>query len=79
MSKELDLLKEAVKMLEEKEKANKVELATLDCGDAFKLAGHDFIVLEHDYWEKAIRLLSVQICGLRMLSLEIREITTSQM
>lgn len=48
MSKELDLLKEAVKMLEEKEKANKVELATLDCGDAFKLAGHDFIVLEHE-------------------------------
>ena len=55
MSKELELLKEAVKMLEEKEKsdnAEKVELATLDWGNTFKLAGHDFVVCEHDYWEK---------------------------
>lgn len=52
MSKELEAARELVKMLEEKEKADKIELATLDGGDAFKMAGHDFVVCEHDYWEK---------------------------
>ena len=52
MSKELEAARELVKMLEEKEKANKVELSTLECGDTFKMAGHDFVVCEHDYWEK---------------------------
>lgn len=52
MSKELELLKEAVKMLEEKERASKVELSVLKPSETFKMVGHDFIVLEHDYWEK---------------------------
>ena len=52
MSKELEAARELVKMLEEKEKAEKVELSTLELGDTFKMAGHDFIVCEHDYWEK---------------------------
>ena len=52
MSKELEVARKLVKMLEEKEKAEKVELATLECGDTFKMAGHDFVVCEHDYCEK---------------------------
>lgn len=52
MSKELEAARELVKMLEEKEKADKMELSTLKKGDTFPIAGHDFIVLEHDYLEK---------------------------
>ena len=54
MSKELELLREAVKLLEEKESQQtpcgkeglKVELSSLNPGEVFKIAEHDFIVLE---------------------------------
>ena len=56
MSRALELAKELVKLLEENEtckceckcedKANKVELATLNPGEVFKIGEHDFIVLE---------------------------------
>ena len=55
MSRELELLKEAVKILEEKEErmqvacyseTGKFELSTLKPGDVFKIGDHDFIVLE---------------------------------
>ena len=52
MSKELEAARELVKMLEAKEKAGRVELSTLQKGNTFKMAGHDFIVLDHDYLEK---------------------------
>ena len=59
MNRALDLLKEAVKILEEKEKAQnakcvdatgteKVELSTLNPGEVFKIGEHDFIVLEQE-------------------------------
>ena len=51
MSKELEAARELVKMLEEKEKARKVQLSVLKPGETFKMTGHDFIVLEHDYLE----------------------------
>ena len=51
MSKELEAARELVKMLEEKEKANKVELSELKPGETFPMAGHDFVVLKHDYLE----------------------------
>ena len=48
MSKELDMARELVKILEEKENAqtDKVELSTLNPGEKFKVGEHDFIVLE---------------------------------
>ena len=48
MSKELDMARELVKMLEEKENAqtDKVELSALNPGETFKVGKHDFIVLE---------------------------------
>lgn len=53
MSKELNLLKETVKLLEENEAkqyvecgSGKVELSTLMPGETFKVGEHDFIVLE---------------------------------
>ena len=48
MSKELDMARELVKMLEEKENAqtDKVELSALNPGETFKIGEHDFIVLE---------------------------------
>lgn len=56
MSKELDMARELVRMLEEKETAEsqeredsdcgKVKLAELNEGDTFKIGNHDFIVLE---------------------------------
>ena len=48
MSKELDMARELVKILEEKENAqtDKVELSTLNPGETFKIGEHDFIVLE---------------------------------
>lgn len=66
MSKELELLKEAVKMLEEKEKDSKVELSVLKPGETFKMVGHDFIVWQHngigdtyvickDFWGKSVK------------------------
>ena len=46
MSKALDMARELVKKLEEEEKQSKVQLSTLNTGDAFKIGEHDFIVLE---------------------------------
>ena len=46
MNKELEIARELVKILEEKEKANKVKLSTLNPGEVFKVGEHDFIVLE---------------------------------
>ena len=46
MSKEIELLKEAIKILEEREKSSKVQLSTLKPGEAFKVGEHDFIVLK---------------------------------
>lgn len=48
MSKELDAARELVKMLEEKEMSNKVQLGTLPVGALFKIGDWDFIVLEHE-------------------------------
>ena len=48
MSKELDATRELVKMLEEKEKLNKVQLGTLPIGAIFKIGEWDFIVLKHE-------------------------------
>lgn len=48
MSKELDAARELVKMLEEKEKLNKVRLGTLPIGAIFKIGEWDFIVLKHE-------------------------------
>ena len=47
MSKELEAARALVKMLEEKEKESKVMLSSLNSGETFKIAEHDFIVLEH--------------------------------
>lgn len=46
MSKELEAARALVKMLEEKEKLNKVQLSALNPGETFKIGEHDFIVLE---------------------------------
>lgn len=46
MSKEIELLKEAIKILEEREKSSKVQLSTLKPGETFKVGEHDFIVLK---------------------------------
>lgn len=46
MSKELEVARELVKMLEEKEKSGKVQLSTLNPGEIFKVGDYDFIVLE---------------------------------
>lgn len=45
MSKELDAARELVRLLEERENADKVQLSTLNTGDTFKIGEHDFIVL----------------------------------
>lgn len=58
MSKELEAARELVKMLEEKEKANKVELSTLNCGDTFKIGEHDFIVLKQDMQNHTTKVIS---------------------
>lgn len=49
MSKELEAARELVKMLEEKEKTDKVQLSTLNPGEIFKIGEHDFIVLEQKH------------------------------
>ena len=50
MNRAIELLKEAIALLETKEKteteSGKVELSTLNVGDTFKIGEHDFIVLE---------------------------------
>jgi hypothetical protein len=50
MYRAIELLKEAIALLETKEKSEtesgKVELSTLNVGDTFKIGEHDFIVLE---------------------------------
>ncbi len=46
MSKALDMAREIVKLLEEAEKANKVQLSELKPGEVFKIGENDFIVLE---------------------------------
>lgn len=45
MSKELEKARELVRMLEEKERKNKVVLSSLPPGETFKIGEHDFIVL----------------------------------
>ena len=60
MSKELEAARELVRMLEEKERiggtvpSNAVELGTLDAGAVFKIAEHDFIVLEQQEGQTAV-------------------------
>ena len=46
MSKELEAARALVKLLEKKEKGTKVELATLNPGEVFKIGEHDFVVLK---------------------------------
>lgn len=46
MSKALDMAREIVKLLEEAENANKVQLSELKPGEVFKIGKHDFIVFE---------------------------------
>lgn len=60
MSKELEMARELVRMLEEKERiggalpSNVVELGTLDAGAVFKIAEHEFIVLEQQDGQTAV-------------------------
>ena len=49
MSKELEVARALVRMLEEKEKESKVQLSMLNPGELFKLGGNDFIVLEQKH------------------------------
>ncbi len=50
MSKELELARELLKRLQEKEdEGKKVQLSELKAGDVFKIDEHDFIVLEQLY------------------------------
>ena len=48
MSKTLEMARELVRLLEEAEKDNKVQLSGLNPGDTFKVGEHDFIVLEQE-------------------------------
>ena len=54
MSKELEAARELVRMLEEKERTGMVELGTLDAGTVFKIAEHEFIVLEQQDGQTAV-------------------------
>ncbi len=54
MSKELEIARELARMLEEKEQTGMVELGTLDAGAVFKIAEHDFIVLEQMEGQTAV-------------------------
>ena len=56
MSKEIELLKEAIKILEEREKSSKVQLSTLKPGETFKVGEHDFVVLKQG--EEATHVIS---------------------
>lgn len=48
MSKELELARQLVAELEEKERKQKVKLGSLNPGETFKIGEHDFIVLDHE-------------------------------
>ena len=48
MSKELDKARELVRILEEKEKAKRVMLSSLQPGDTFKIGEWDFLVLKQE-------------------------------
>ena len=48
MTKELELARKLVAELEEKERKQKVKLASLKPGEIFKIGEHDFIVLDHE-------------------------------
>ena len=48
MSKELEVARELVRILEEKEKGTQVELSTLMPGETFKIGEYDFIVLKQE-------------------------------
>ena len=59
MSKELEMARELVRMLEEKERIGgaaigTVELGTLEAGEVFKIAEHEFIVLEQQEGQTAV-------------------------
>lgn len=58
MSKALDMAREIVKLLEEAEKANKVQLSELKPGEVFKIGKHDFIVLEQDIRNHTTKVIS---------------------
>lgn len=47
MNNALEAARALVKMLEENEKKEKVELGTMKTGEVFNVGEHDFIVLEH--------------------------------
>ena len=48
MTKVVELLEEAVRLLKEKTDVKKVELSTLNQGETFKIGEHDFIVLAQE-------------------------------
>ena len=56
MSKELDKARELVRILEEKEKAKKVMLSSLQPGDTFKIGEWDFLVLKQE--DNSTRVIS---------------------
>lgn len=56
MSKELDKARELVRILEEKEKAKKVMLSSLQPGDTFKIGDWDFLVLKQE--DNSTRVIS---------------------
>lgn len=58
MSKALAMAREIVKLLEEAEKANKVQLSELKPGEVFKIGEHDFIVLEQDIRNHTTKVIS---------------------
>lgn len=58
MSKALDMAREIVKLLEEAEKDNKVQLSELKPGEVFKIGKHDFIVLEQDIRNHTTKVIS---------------------
>lgn len=58
MSKELEMARKIVLMLEKKEKEEKVQLSELKLGDAFKIGKNDFIVLEQDVQNHTTNVIS---------------------
>lgn len=68
MSKELELARELVRVLEEKEKncscgcgskdSGKVQLSALEPGESFKIGEHDFIVLDQDHESGETKVIS---------------------
>ena len=47
MSKELEVARALVKMLEEREQSNKVKLESLKAGETFYIGENGYIVLKH--------------------------------